>query len=274
VDARHHVRSPAVAGHFYPADPAELEATVRGCFEAAVPSAWKTRPVALVAPHAGYPYSGPVAGSAYALLAPEPATVGRVLLIGPSHYVAFDGLALPEADVFSTPLGDHSVDQDGVVALTSSPSVRRWDRPHRDEHCLEVHLPFLRVALGAVPILPIVTGGAAPRTVADALELVWTADTLVVVSSDLSHYLPYDDARAVDERTAEAVKRLDVDGVRSSQACGSVALRGLMEAARRRGLKARCVDLRCSGDTAGPRSEVVGYGAFGFWPLMPAAPSA
>jgi hypothetical protein len=272
VDAPHHVRPPAVAGRFYPADPAELEATVRGFFEVAVPPTLRTRPTALVAPHAGYPYSGPVAGSAYALLAPEPASVRRVLLVGPSHFVAFEGLALPEADVFTTPLGDHPVDHDGIVALASSPSVRRWDRPHRDEHCLEVHLPFLRVALGAVPILPIVTGSAAPRTVADALELAWTDDTLVVVSSDLSHYLPYDDARAVDERTAEAVERLDLGAVRSSQACGSVALRGLMEAARRRGLRARCVDLRSSGDTAGPRSEVVGYGAFGFWPITP--PSA
>jgi AmmeMemoRadiSam system protein B len=274
VDARHRVRPPAVAGRFYPADPAELEAVVRGFFEVAVPPALESRPVALVAPHAGYPYSGAVAGSAYALLAPESASVGRILLIGPSHYVAFEGLALPEADAFATPLGDHPVDLDGVAALASVPSVRRWDRPHRDEHCLEVHLPFLRVALGAVPILPIVTGDATPPMVADVLELAWTEDTLVVVSSDLSHYLPYDDARAVDERTAEAVERLDVDGVRSSQACGSVALRGLMEAARRRGLKARCVDLRNSGDTAGPRSEVVGYGAFGFWPLRPSAPSA
>lgn len=265
------MRPTAVAGRFYPADPAELEATVRGFFEVAVPPTLATRPAALVAPHAGYPYSGPVAGSAYALLAPAPASVRRVLLLGPSHFVAFEGLALPESDAFATPLGDHPVDHEGLIALESSTSVRRWERPHRDEHCLEVQLPFLRVALGAVPIIPIVTGAAAPRTVADAVERVWTDDTLVVVSSDLSHYLPYDDARAVDGRTADAVVRLDVDAVRSSQACGSVALRGLMEAARRRGLTARCVDLRSSGDTAGPRGDVVGYGAFGFWPLTPAS---
>jgi AmmeMemoRadiSam system protein B len=261
------VRPPAVAGRFYPGDPRELEAVVQGFLEFASPVP-DFAPVALVAPHAGYVYSGPVAGSAYALVGGGTTRFRRVLLLGPSHYVAFRGLALPECAAFSTPLGEDAVDASGALELSAHPAVHRWARPHEDEHSLEVQLPFLRVALGAVPVVPVVTGDADPEEVADALELVWTADTLVVVSSDLSHYLPYDEARRVDAATAAAVESLDVDAVTPHRACGAVALRGLMEAARRRGLEARCVDLRSSGDTAhaaaGRRDRVVGYGAFGF----------
>jgi AmmeMemoRadiSam system protein B len=267
------VRPPAVAGRFYPGDPGELEAAVRAFLdeasEADGPSAFAghSAPVALVAPHAGYLYSGPVAGSAYALVRGSPG-FRRVVLLGPSHYVSFRGLALPECEAFSTPLGEHAVDAGGARELSAHPAVRRWARPHGDEHSLEVQIPFLRVALGALPILPLVTGDARPEEVADVLDLVWTADTLVVVSSDLSHYLPYDEARRVDADTAAAVESLDIDAVAPHRACGAVALRGLMVAARRRGLEARCVDLRSSGDTAsgrhGPRGRVVGYGAFGF----------
>lgn len=265
MDARVKLRPPAVAGQFYPDDPAELQATVQRFLASAGPSPEAERPVALVAPHAGYPYSGQVAGSAYALLSGAPAGVRRVVLIGPSHYVPFEGLALPEASAFDTPLGAHLVDAEGVDMLARTPGVRRWERPHRDEHALEVHLPFLRVALGEVPVVPIVTGDAAPETVADALERVWGPDALVVVSSDLSHYLRYEEAAAVDGRTARAIEHLDVDAVDPRAACGATALRGLLVASRRRGLHARCVDLRSSGDTAGPRDRVVGYGAFGLW---------
>lgn len=225
--------------------------------------------VALVAPHAGYVYSGPVAGSAYALVVPASPGFRRVVLLGPSHHVAFRGLALPECEVFATPLGEHMVDDAGVHAFEAHPTVRCWARAHAHEHSLEVQLPFVRVALGPLPVVPVITGDVDPGEVADTLEPIWTADTLVVVSSDLSHYLPYDDARRVDAETAAAVESLDVNAVTSEGACGAVALRGVMEAARRRSLEVRCVDLRNSGDT-GPsrdrvRSRVVGYGAFGFW---------
>jgi hypothetical protein len=253
-----------VAGRFYPDDPRDLEATVRACIGAGSRGD-SAPPVALVAPHAGYVYSGPVAGSAYSLLVPRCAEVRRVVIVGPSHHVAFRGLALPESAAFDTPLGEHPVDPDGAAALEAHPLVRRWERAHAEEHSLEVQLPFLRVVLGAVPVLPLVTGETEPGDVADALERVWDAGTLVVVSSDLSHYLPYERARAADHRTASAVERLDGAALGPHDACGVVGLRGLLEAARRRGLTARCVDLRNSGDTEGSRSRVVGYGAFGFW---------
>jgi len=259
------VRPPAAAGRFYPADPRELEAMVRGFLDAA-PRARGPGPLALVAPHAGYAFSGPVAGSAYAMVRPDAGTFRRVVIMGPSHYVAFRGLALPEGEAFAGPLGEHAVDPGGASLLAGHPAVRRWARPHREEHSLEVQIPFVRVALGALSLLPVVTGDAHPEEVADALELVWGPDTLVVVSSDLSHHLSYDDARRADAATAAAVVSLDVGAIAAHRACGSVALRGLMEAARRRGMEARCVDLRSSGDTAGDGRRVVGYGAFGFWP--------
>ncbi len=270
VTTRHGVRPPAVAGQFYPGDARELEAVVRGFLGTVGPSPLPpTPPVALVAPHAGYAYSGPVAGSAYALVAPFRGVVRRIVLLGPSHHVAFRGLALPDCEAFDTPLGSHDLDVDGTAAVLGSPIAERYDEPHRDEHCLEVQLPFLRVALGPVPIVPIVTGEASPTEIADMLDRVWAPDTLVVVSSDLSHYLPYDHAREADRRTADAIERLDGAAVGPHDACGSTAIRGLLEAARRRGLGARCVDLRNSGDTSGSRGRVVGYGAFGFWAEAP-----
>lgn len=285
MSARPGVRPPAVAGRFYPDDPRELEAMVRAFLaeggrdagrwpgSRAVPDAPAAAapPLALVAPHAGYVYSGPVAGSAYRLMLPRRSDVRRVVILGPSHFVAFRGLALPESATFSTPLGEHAVDPEGAAALEAHPAVRRWERAHAQEHCLEVHLPFLRVALGAVPVLPVVTGEADPDDIADALARVWDAGTLVVVSSDLSHYLPYGRAREADARTAAAVERLEGGALGPHDACGVVALRGLLEAARRRGLRARCVDLRSSGDTEGSRGRVVGYGAFAFWDPAPAA---
>jgi hypothetical protein len=210
-------------------------------------------------------YSGPVAGSAWRLMVPGRGNVRRVVILGPSHFAVFRGLALPGCAAFDTPLGEHRLDPDGVAALEAHPLVRRSERAHAQEHSLEVQLPFLRVALGPVPILPLLTGDADPDGIADVLGAVWDAGTLVVVSSDLSHYLPYDRAREADRRTADAVERLDGDALGPHDACGVVALRGLLEAARRRGLGARCVDLRNSGDTEGSPDRVVGYGAFAFW---------
>lgn len=259
------VRPPAVAGRFYPADPAELEAAVRLHLDDAR-SPTRAPPRALVAPHAGYVYSGPVAGSAWALVGPARGRVRRAVLLGPSHHVAFAGLALPEWDALSTPLGEHPVDAEGAAALEAHPLVRRWDAPHRDEHCLEVQLPFLWATLGPVPVVPLVMGTADAHAVADEIESLWTPDTLVVVSSDLSHHLSYARARDADARTARAVEELRAADVGPAQACGATALRGLLTAARRRDMTATCVDLRNSGDTAGGIGRVVGYGAFGVWP--------
>jgi len=264
VTIQHAVRPPAVAGRFYPDDSGELEGVVRRLLDAAAPPAVRGKLVGLVAPHAGYVYSGPVAASAYALLASSGVEVRRVVLLGPSHFVAFEGLALPECDALCTPLGEHPLDDDAVSSLMESPFVRRWSLPHRDEHSLEVQLPFIHVVLGAVPVVPLVTGIVRATDVADALDAICTDATLLVVSSDLSHYLTYDEAQAVDVRTADAIQGLRPEELGSDRACGVVGLRGLLELAGRRGLRGHCVDLRNSGDTYGPRNRVVGYGAFAF----------
>lgn len=258
------VRMPAVAGRFYPAEPEELEAAVRRLLTGADRSDGPP-PTAIIAPHAGYAYSGAVAATAYAAVTPLAGRVNRLILIGPSHYVPFSGLALPEASAYATPLGEHPVDGDACSALDARSTVRRSDLVHRDEHSLEVQLPFVRLTLGPVPVVPLLTGDAAPGEVADALEAVWGPEALVIASSDLSHYLPYERARELDARTAAGIEALDPDALARGTACGRTGLRGLLVAARRRGLVARTLDLRSSGDTAGDRRRVVGYGAFGFW---------
>jgi AmmeMemoRadiSam system protein B len=258
------VRAPAVAGSFYPDDPAELRAQVRAFVAAASPST-VAPPKAIIAPHAGTIYSGPVAGSAFAALAPLRGRIERVVVVGPAHWGAFDGLALPEARFFETPLGRVAVDADAARWLSSLPFVIASDDAHAGEHSLEVQLPFVQEVLGDVRIVPIAVGGASDRDTARALQHVWGgAETCVVVSSDLSHYLPYDDAKAIDAATARAIERLAPDDIGEDGACGRIGVRALLRVANARGLRAHTIDLRSSGDTAGPRDRVVGYGAFAF----------
>ncbi len=259
------VRPAAVAGSFYPADPRRLEAEVRGHLAAAAaPLGW--RPKALIAPHAGYVYSGPVAGSAFRQLASGCGEIDRVVLLGPSHFVPFAGLALPVAEAFETPLGDVPVAADAAVHLASLPQVVLSDLPHEREHALEVELPFLQVALERFELVPLVVGDATPEEVAAVLDRLWGGEeTLIVVSTDLSHYLDSATAAARDRATADAIVALDVDGIAAGDACGRNPLRGLLLAARRRGLTVSELDLRSSGDTAGGlagNDRVVGYGAF------------
>lgn len=256
-------RAPAVAGVFYPSDAVELRDAVRGYVAAAGPRASTVAPKAVIAPHAGYVYSGPIAGAAFAALAPLRGRVRRVVLVGPAHRVAFAGMAVPEADAFETPLGPVRVDVEARSALLALPSVRASDRPHEGEHCLEVELPFLQEVLGDVAVLPVVVGDASDLEVAEALGRVWGGpETCVVVSSDLSHYLPRAEAGRRDRATARAIERLSPGDVDDDDACGCVAVRGLLLAARERGLRATTLDLRSSGDTAGSSDRVVGYGAF------------
>jgi AmmeMemoRadiSam system protein B len=256
------VRPPAVAGTFYPARAERLAADVAtylrdGRGEPGPP------PKALVAPHAGYLYSGAVAGSAFRTLVDRAIPVRRVVLLGPSHFVAFAGLALPAWETFSTPLGEVPVSAAGREALAGMAQVVTSDRPHAREHSLEVELPFLQVALGEIESVPLAVGDAEPGEVARVLERLWGGDeTLVVVSTDLSHYLDYERARERDERTAASIVALDERAIGAEDACGCNPLRGLLVAARRHGLAARRLDLRSSGDTAGARDAVVGYGAF------------
>jgi len=289
------VRPAAVAGLFYPDDPVALRSTVvsllaarsRGAAGApagsaaaaapAAPAAPSHRPPkALIAPHAGYSYSGPIAASAFAALAPGTAGVAgaaggggapdlrRVVLLGPSHQVPLRGLGLPGAEGFATPLGMVPLDLEAAAAVARLPQVAVRPDAHEAEHSLEVELPFLQVVLGPFELLPLVVGQAGAEEVAEVLELVWGGDdTVLVISSDLSHYLPAAAAERVDRETAAQILALS-GPLTSRQACGAVPINGLLAAARRQGLVPRQLDLRHSGDTSGDRSRVVGYGAWAF----------
>jgi AmmeMemoRadiSam system protein B len=260
------VRPPAVAGSFYPRDSRDLLAAVRHWLlpDARVaPNA--AAPKAIIAPHAGYEYSGAVAGRAYALLEPGRSTITRVVLAGPSHRVAFSGLAVPSQTHFSTPLGAIAVDRAAMTAILALPQVQVLDKPHAHEHSLEVHLPFLQVSLAHFRLVPLLTGEASPADVGEVFERLWGGpDTLIVVSTDLSHYHDYDTARRMDAATSAAIEALRGDEIGDEDACGSVPLRGLLAVARRRGLGVLTVDVRNSGDAGGPHDQVVGYGAYAF----------
>ena len=259
------VRPAAVAGAFYPGEASLLAAEIAGCLrEARGPRPGERPPKAIIAPHAGYRYSGPVAASAYALLAPLRGRVSRVVLAGPAHRVFVRGAAVPRAEAFATPLGDVSLDLEALERLRRLPFVESSDPAHALEHSLEVHLPFLLAVLGEFRLVPVVVGDATPQEMAALLEAVWGGDeTLVVVSSDLSHFLPYEAARERDRATAGEILSLS-PRIEPEEACGAAPVNGLLEVARRRGLAAQLLDLRNSGDTAGGRSQVVGYGAFAF----------
>jgi AmmeMemoRadiSam system protein B len=258
------IRPPAVAGRFYPSGREALAAEVARHLAAAGSGAIAAAPPALVAPHAGYAYSGPIAGSAFAAWQRSGFAPRRVVLLGPNHYVPLAGIALPAASALATPLGTLPVPAAVVDELLALPFVSIDAAVHAPEHSLEVELPFLQVLFGEVEIVPLLVGEAGPEQVAAALAIAWSGPgTAVVVSSDLSHFLSYEEARAVDGRTAGRVCDLE-GGVTPFEACGARSLNGLLLAARRRGLAGRILDLRNSGDTAGPRDRVVGYGAFAF----------
>jgi hypothetical protein len=258
------VRPAAVAGSFYPGDPAALAAEVAAYLAEAAPARGAAAPKAIIAPHAGYIYSGPVAASIYARCAALRGRVRRVVLLGPAHRVYVRGAALANVEAFDSPLGRVELDREAMAGLRELSFVEVSDRAHALEHSLEVHLPFLQSVLGAFRLVPIVVGDATPGEMAQLLERVWGAEeTLVVVSSDLSHYHPYDIARRTDLGTASRILGLDT-GIDPEEACGSAPINGLLEVARRRGLGVELVDLRNSGDTAGGRDRVVGYGAFAF----------
>jgi len=261
------VRQPAVAGQFYPADPRRLRTTVEDFLRKAqvnsdMPPA-AALPRAIIAPHAGYPYSGPVAASVYAQLSVGRDVIRHVILLGPAHRVPVRGLAASSADAFATPLGEVPVDREAVERLLDLPQVILFDQAHAPEHSLEVHLPFLQITLDDFQLVPLVVGEAAPAAVAEVLEVFAGDDgALVVVSSDLSHFLDYESARRLDRQTSDAIEALQP--LDAGQACGRHAINGLLQLARRCRWHARTLDLRNSGDTAGPRDQVVGYGAYRF----------
>jgi MEMO1 family protein len=260
------VRRAAVAGSFYPGHAPVLAGEVANLLAIAADAQSGLAPAAkaLIAPHAGYVYSGPIAASAYAPLMHLRERIQRVILLGPAHRVSLAGLALPGVGAFATPLGTVHLDTAAAEQLLALPQVVENPRAHALEHSLEVQLPFLQTVLERFALVPLVVGDASAEQVAEVLDAVWGGDeTLIVISSDLSHYLSYSDAREIDAHTAHAITGLR-DGIDHNQACGATPLNGLLLTARRRGMRAQLLDLRNSGDTAGDHSRVVGYGAFAF----------
>lgn len=256
-------RQPAVAGMFYPGTAPELGQTLTDLLAAApAPPHDAMPPKVLIVPHAGYVYSGPVAAEVYRRVQPHRDRYRRVVLVGPAHRVYLEGLAVPRSDAFTTPLGDVPVDTRATTDLCALPQVGCSDIPHRDEHCVEVQVPFLQTVLGEFELVPIVVGQADPGDVAEVLDALWGGpDTLIVISSDLSHFLPYEAARRRDEATCDRILegRSDLSG---EEACGAGALNGLALAEHRAGLAIELVDMKNSGDTAGAKDSVVGYGGF------------
>ena len=261
------VRPAAVAGSFYPADAHALRLVIHEHLTAAresfaPPDPW---PKALIVPHAGYMYSGPVAARAFVQVEASRGLVSRVVLLGPSHHVSFQGLALPSNSAFETPLGSVPIDETARRQVLNLPFVRVLDEAHHWEHSLEVQLPFLQEVLDGPAVVPIAIGRATAAQVAEVLEALWGGDeTLIIVSSDLSHHHDYETAKRIDARTASAIESLEAERIVPEQACGSIGVQGLLQAARKHELSASTLDLRSSGDTSGGRDEVVGYGAWEF----------
>lgn len=263
------IRPAAVAGRFYPGEADRLASTIQAMLAATRPQTIK-RPKAIIVPHAGYVYSGPVAASAYALLRAYP--YRRVVVFGPAHRLAVEGLAVPEADGFATPLGVIPIDRAALRLAPKSSRIEISDLPHAEEHSIEVQLPFLQHVLGTFELAPFLVGWASDSEVAAVMDALWDGDdTLIVVSSDLSHYHPYDEARRLDHATVQAILNrkplADHD-----QACGATGINALIQIARDRQLSAHLLDFRNSGDTGDApssgrdqhSSQVVGYAAIAF----------
>jgi AmmeMemoRadiSam system protein B len=248
----------------YPYDPAELRLAVETLLSN-VPAQSGPAPKALIAPHAGYLYSGPIAASAYARFLPARDIIKRIVLVGPSHFVALSGLATSSAEGFATPLGVVPVAVEAIRQLCALPQVSVLDEAHAQEHSLEVQLPFLQIVLKDFALIPLAAGQAGAEQVGQVLETLWGGpETRLVISSDLSHYHDAKTARRLDGHTAAAIEALEPDAIAEDGACGRVPIRGLLRAVSAHGLHARAIDLRNSGDTGGPCDRVVGYGAFVF----------
>src|SRR5262245_52607992 len=258
------MRPPTAAGRFYPAAASVLGRLVESFLEAAQVDA-NAAPKAIIAPHAGYTFSGPVAGSAFRPWALRGQGLNRIAVLGPSHWVDFEGIALPRATNFSTPLGNVPLDLEAVERLRDLPQVFEFDAAHEYEHCIEAELPFLQAFLPRFSIVPLVIGEATDQQVCELIDRLWGGpETGFVISSDLSHYHDYDTARRIDAATAKHIEQARASELSAELACGFRPLRGFLLCACSRGIAATTIDLRNSGDTAGSRDRVVGYGAFYF----------
>lgn len=256
------IRHPAVAGSFYPADPKLLLQELNHYLQEPAPSGTHV-PKAIIVPHAGYIYSGPIAASAYKRLQQGRNIIDRVVLLGPSHRVAFRGLALSRAESFTTPLGDIPLATHVIAELEHLPFVQYIEQAHSHEHSLEVHLPFLQQTLKHFKLIPIVAGDATATEVGEVLEILWGGpETLIVISSDLSHYHDYATAQQLDRATSDKIEHLQYEQLNYESACGRIPVSGLLAVARRKHLQVKNIDLRNSGDTAGDKQRVVGYGAY------------
>jgi MEMO1 family protein len=258
------IRPTAVAGLFYPASSNELVQLVDNELSQVTLKS-EHHPLAIIVPHAGYIYSGAIAASVFKYLQNFRSIIKRVLLIGPSHRVAFQGLALSNADYFQTPLGNVRLDKHGQEKLLNIPDIQIIDQAHANEHSIEVQLPFLQQVLDDFSLIPIVAGHASAELVSQAINTVWDGEeTMVVVSSDLSHYHDYKTAQLLDNTTSKSIVDLDYTAISSANACGYVGVNGLLLCAKKRQLKASIIDVRNSGDTAGDKNSVVGYGGYLF----------
>ena len=254
-------RQPAVAGTFYPANPQQLQQMINRLLDNVQNQTFA--PKAIIAPHAGLIYSGAIAASAYSRLLQTHDTVTQVILVGPSHRVSFNGLAISKAESFSTPLGEIAIDFASVNKISSLPFVDYIEQAHIFEHCLEVQLPFLQTILDNFTIVPIVVGDASVEQVSSVLKMLWGGmETLIVISSDLSHYHDYETAQIIDQKTSENIESLQYEALNSESACGKIPVSGLLALAREKSLSVKTIDLRNSGDTAGDKNRVVGYGAY------------
>ena len=254
---------PSVAGAFYPEDPEALAAMIDELLDEQEPLPQPV-PKAIIAPHAGYIYSGPVAASAYRQLL-LPNKIRRVVVLAPAHRVPFRGLATTSADWLRTPLGDIPVDRTAVQQVLAFPQVQEFDGAFAGEHALEVQLPFLQRTLNNFSVVPLIVGQASAEEVSQVLDQLWDGEeTLIVISSDLSHFLDYHSARTKDQHTSMAIVNLQPEAIDFDDACGRIPVSGLLLSAKAHGLQARNLDLRNSGDTAGDKNRVVGYGAYVF----------
>lgn len=260
-----HVRQPAVAGLFYPSNADQLKDQVLHFVRTAAPHPNHAILRALIVPHAGYTYSGSVAGAAYHRLQQSSKSIRRILLLGPSHYSCFDGLAVSTAHVFRSPLGDVTVDRSAVAQTLEFPQVHMIEHAHSHEHCLEVQLPFLQCVLDSFTIVPLLVGVATAASVAAVIQALWSKDSLVLLSTDLSHYLDDASARRIDATTCRKIEQLNSTQIGTHEACGAYALNGLLQAAQSQRLTVHTLDLGNSGDRTGNRQRVVGYGA---WSLV------
>jgi AmmeMemoRadiSam system protein B len=257
-------RPPAVAGAFYPGDPLELSAMVSELLVAADPTSLPRRPRALVVPHAGYIYSGGVAAQGYSRLEPFAGEIRRVILLGPNHRVPLAGIAAPDVSCFRTPLGDIDIDQKMISQLADKGLLQINSLPHENEHCLETQLPFLQKLLSDWQLVPLIVGETAVDDVSALLdEVIHDPDNLVIISSDLSHFHEYHEAQRIDSHTSELIETLQ-PVVHPQQACGAFPLNGLLQLAGSMGLKVITLDRKNSGDTAGGKDQVVGYGCYAF----------